>query len=185
MKILYGLLHNNIDITEVCLSTLNNNNIITIPPWDCIRADLFTDPLFGTLKKIIILTHDNGLVEYEDNLTIKINITDNSIHTTPVMSNEELNNKISNIHSKLKINHGSFHEELPEQKIAVRYLTGNEKVLEIGGNIGRNSLIIGYILNEQNNNNFVTLESDVKIAEQLRENRDLNNYHFHIENSAL
>jgi len=101
------------------------------------------------------------------------------------MSNEELNNKISNIHSKLKINHGSFHEELPEQKIAVRYLTGNEKVLEIGGNIGRNSLIIGYILNEQNNNNFVTLESDVKIAEQLRENRDLNNYHFHIENSAL
>ena len=75
-----------------------------------------------------------------------------------------------------------FSEELPEQKMAVRYLTGNEKVLEIGGNIGRNSLIIASILKS---NNFVTLESDVNIAKQLKENRDLNNFDFHIENSAL
>jgi len=68
--------------------------------------------------------------------------------------------------------------------MAVRYLTGDEKVLEIGGNIGRNSLIIGHILKE-NNNNFVTLECDPNIANQLKENRDLNNLTFHIESSAL
>jgi FkbM family methyltransferase len=66
--------------------------------------------------------------------------------------------------------------------MAVKYLTGNEKVLEIGGNIGRNSLIIASILK---NNNLVTLESDIDIAKQLEENRDLNNYNFHIECSAL
>ena len=69
--------------------------------------------------------------------------------------------------------------------MAVRYLTGNEKVLEIGSNVGRNSLIISYILGEKNNNNFVTLECDIDIANQLKENRDLNNFDFCIENSAL
>ena len=66
--------------------------------------------------------------------------------------------------------------------MAVRFLTGKESVLEIGANIGRNSLIIASILE---NNNFVTLESDPSIAIQLQENRDLNNLHFHIEPSAL
>ena len=94
-----------------------------------------------------------------------------------------INNKIKNIHSKLKIKYGNLNEELPEQKMVVRYLTGNEKVLEIGGNIGRNSLVIASILKDSSN--LVTLESDVGIAKQLTENRDLNNLKFHIENSAL
>ena len=86
------------------------------------------------------------------------------------------------LNKKLQIKYGSFREELPEQKMAVKYLTGNEKVLEIGGNIGRNSLIIASIVN---NDNFVTLESNVDIAKQLEENRNLNNLTFSIENSAL
>ena len=69
--------------------------------------------------------------------------------------------------------------------MVVNYLKGHEKVLEIGGNIGRNSLIIGHILNNHNNTNLVTLESNVYIAAQLIENRDLNNMKFHIETSAL
>ena len=63
------------------------------------------------------------------------------------------------------------------------YLSGNEKVLEIGGNIGRNSLTIASII--KNQQNLVTLESDDYIASQLTENRDLNNFTFNIENSAL
>jgi FkbM family methyltransferase len=63
-------------------------------------------------------------------------------------------------------------------------LTGNEKVLELGGNIGRNSLIIASILG-QGKNNFVTLECDPTIANQLAHNRSLNNMDFHIESSAL
>ncbi len=95
-----------------------------------------------------------------------------------------INYRIQNIHNKLKINYGSMEEELPEQKMVVRYLSGNENVLEIGGNIGRNSLVIGHILSNYNNN-FVVLECDDTISNQLIENRDLNNMRFHVENSAL
>jgi FkbM family methyltransferase len=107
------------------------------------------------------------------------------LNSPPPLSSEEnhINNKINRIHSKLNIKYGTFNEELPEQKMVVKYLTGNEKVLEIGGNIGRNSLVIASIL--EDNSNFVTLECDLNIANQLTENRDLNNFNFHVENSAL
>ena len=90
---------------------------------------------------------------------------------------------INEIHDKLQIKYGSFKEELPEQQMSVKYLKGDEKILEIGGNIGRNSLVISQIL--QNSENLVVLESDEISASQLKENRDLNNFNFHIENSAL
>jgi FkbM family methyltransferase len=93
--------------------------------------------------------------------------------------------KLVAIQNKLKIKYGTFNEELPEQLIAITYLTGNEKILEIGGNIGRNSLIISYILNQNNNNNLVTLEVDTDIANKLKENKELNKLNFHVENSAL
>jgi FkbM family methyltransferase len=123
--------------------------------------------------------NNNIMNEYDHTQIIKINTINNNIE---IVDNSEINNKIDVLHSKLKIKYGNFNEELPEQKMAVRYLTGNEKVLEIGGNIGRNSLIIGSIVN---NNNFVTLECDNNIADQLLENRNLNNMNFHIERSAL
>ena len=179
MKIYYGIISNLTDVTDTCLSKLLNNNIISIPSGDINRANYFTDPIVGTLKKIFIL-NDNNLTEHEDFCSIKINILDNTI---TVISNEDIDNKIKNIHCKLKIKHGSCDEELPEQKLAVKYLNGNEKVLEIGGNIGRNSLIIASILEDETN--FVTLECDENIANQLTENRNLNNLKFHIESSAL
>ena len=179
MQIYYGIDDSQIDVTHICLLKLTNNNIITIPPGDETRANHFTDPLFGIHKKIIIL--NNGILsEYDEYTQIKINTITNVITT---IHNDDINNKLNNIHSKLKLNYGNFNEELPEQKMAVRYLTGNENVLEIGGNIGRNSLIIASIL--ENSNNLVTLECDVNIAEQLNENKELNNLHFHIERSAL
>jgi len=175
MKIYYGVSSIIlIDVTTICMEKLLNGNIITIPSSDHYRANHFSDPLVGTKKKIIIENKDT-LTEYDEFAEIKIDISNGIINV--------ITNKIAYLHSKLKINYGSFYEELPEQKIAVKYLTGNEKVLEIGGNIGRNSLIIGSIL--KNSNNLVTLESDVNIANQLRENRDLNNLNFHIECSAL
>ena len=176
MKIYYGISNNSIDVTDICLSKLTKNNIITIPSGDKNRAKHFTDPLFGIHKKIIILFNDN-ITEYDESIVLLINTITNIITTN------NINNKTQSIQSNLKLKYGSFNDELPEQQMVVRYLTGNEKVLEIGGNIGRNSLIIASIL--QDNANFVTLECDINIATQLKENRDLNNFNFHIENSAL
>jgi FkbM family methyltransferase len=181
MKIYYGTINNFIDVTDICIEKLSNSNIITIPSGDGNRAHYLTDPLPGIYKKIFIEINET-VTEYDDLIQIKINTIDYTINT---MHENEINDKVAKLHSTLKLNYGSFKEELPEQKMAIRYLTGNEKILEIGGNIGRNSLVIASILGNNNSTNFVTLESDLNIARQLTENRDLNNFHFHIESSAL
>jgi FkbM family methyltransferase len=67
--------------------------------------------------------------------------------------------------------------------MAAMFIERENKVLEIGGNIGRNSLIISSLL--ENSRNHVVLESDPIIANQLLENRDINNLHFHIVPAAL
>jgi len=180
MKIFYGENINNfIDVTNICLEKLTNNNIITIPNGDINRSKYFTDPYYGILKKIFILIN-NDITEYDDTVTIQIDLLNLNINISLI---ENLDKKLKTMQSKLKIQYGSFADEYPEQKMAVRSLQGNEKVLEIGGNIGRNSLIIASLL--KNSSNLVTLECDPKIANQLKENRDLNNLNFHIEQSAL
>jgi FkbM family methyltransferase len=182
MKILYGISSSNaIDVTDYCLSNLTLNNIIKIPSGDITRARVLTDPYPGILKKIFISLDDIKEFEECDHFNeLYINLPDNTLEKFSV---KELDTKLNDIHSKLQFNYGNLMDELPEQKMVVRTFTGNEKVLEIGSNIGRNSLVIASIL--QNDENFVTLESDVKIAEQLKHNRDSNNFKFHIENSAL
>lgn len=178
IKILYGTKDNKKDVTEICLTKLTNNNIITIPKGDNNRARFFSDHLVGKVKTIYIVIDDREF-EYDHLQTIKVNLNNSTIH---VSDEKDFNNKLSIIHSKLQLKYGTFKDELPEQKMAVRYLSGNEKVLEIGGNIGRNSLVIASIVN---NDTFVTLESDIRISKQLAENRDINKFTFHIENSAL
>jgi FkbM family methyltransferase len=96
--------------------------------------------------------------------------------------NDNIVNKLLQCHSSLKLNHGTFSEELPEQVIALLFLNGDEKVLEIGGNIGRKSLIISSIIDS---NNLVVVESDKDIAKQLDENRVANNFNFKIVDKAL
>lgn len=179
MKIFYGISNNNMDVTDICLSKLTKNNIITIPSGDVNRANCIADPLYGVVKHIFIL-NGHKLTAYDEFYTIKINLLNN---TVTAINENDITDHLNNIHSTLKIKYGSFNEELPEQRMAVRYLTGDERVLEIGGNIGRNSLIIASIL--KNSQNLVTLESDINIANQLTENRHLNNFNFHIESSAL
>jgi len=181
MKILYGLIDNNIDITYICSTRLIKNNIITIPRGDNTRADYFSDPIPYVVKKIFVVIGENT-TEYDDTVVVKIDIVN---ETATAVDNTYVDSRLQQIQSQLQINYGDFAVEVPEQKMAVRYLTGYESVLELGGNIGRNSLVIASILKAVNNNNLVTLESDPDIASQLRENRDINNLNFNVENSAL
>ena len=186
MIIKYGLVDNSIDVTSICCHKLKIKNYIIIPSTDQARANFFTDPYPNKLKSIFIIDNDIT-TEYDHTQTIYIDNKLNKV-LTDISDDIRLLNpdeKIINIQNKLQLMYGSFSEELPEQKMVTRYLTGNEKVLEIGGNIGRNSLIISNILNQNNNNNHVVLECDVNIAKQLNENKELNNAQFYIENSAL
>lgn len=178
MKILYGVINSCVDVTNFCIQKMSHNYTITVPSGDTNRACYFTDPAPGIHKKIFVVT--NNLLEYDEYHIVKINMIDLTVTS---MNDYDTDVKISLIHSNLKLNHGIFSHELPEQKMSLRCLKGNEKVLEIGGNIGRNSLVISSIL--QNSRNLVTLECDTNIAKQLKENRDINNFDFHIEISAL
>ena len=176
MLIYYGIMNHAIDVTNICIDKLKHNNTILIQSGDLIRATIFTDPLVGVHKNIII--ENNGvLTEYDEYTQIHINVLNNTIVT---IHDNDIIRKLIYIHSTLQIKHGSLQDEIPEQKMVVRYLTGNEKVLEIGGNIGRNTLVIASIVK-----NMVTLECDSEIANQLIENRDLNNFNFHLECAAL
>jgi FkbM family methyltransferase len=93
--------------------------------------------------------------------------------------------KLRYIHSQLKLDYGSFDEEYPEQIMVCKFITGNENILEIGGNVGRNSLVIAYILSRNNNSNLVTMESNPLFAKQLEHNKNQNNLNFYIEPFAL
>ena len=157
MRIFYGTSAKKIDVTQICLDRMKEG-VITIPARDSMRAKLFSDPLPGVPKFIFV----EGL---------------QTVHGPRVVD------KLATIHNTLTLKYGRFAQELSEQKMTIRYLTGNEKVLEIGGNIGRNSLVIASILN--NSANLVTLESDPNIALKLIENRDANHLAFHVEPSAL
>jgi len=94
-----------------------------------------------------------------------------------------ITDKLTDLHSKLKLNYGNFSQEYPEQEMAVMYIKPDDIVLELGGNIGRNSCIIASLLNDSKN--LVVFESSNTIAQQLKENRDLNNLNFHIEDCAI
>jgi len=198
MNFLYGTHGIFIDVTSIILSKCVKSNIIYLPKNDSIRASIFTDPILNVVK-IIRIVKDNKEIDIDHETCAFIDMITQEIHTGQIpehirqvypqeyldQSYEYLKKTLHQIHQGVQLKYGSLQEELPEQYMALRYLTGNEKVLEIGANIGRNTLIIQSILNKKNNTQFVTLECDPNSAAQLQENRDLNRMSFQIENSAL
>jgi len=91
--------------------------------------------------------------------------------------------KLDAIHKSLSLRHGSFSEEYPEQLMAATFISSDAKVLELGGNVGRNSCVIAYLLDDQTN--LVVMEPSPISASQLQENRDLNQLSFQIEVAAV
>jgi FkbM family methyltransferase len=184
MIIKYG----NFDVTKQVYKYLVKDKYIYIPCSDFLRVHIFGNNKYGVHKDISI---DNVIyntdVFIDENNTIFTNNVPENIRDmflyAPFFIN--YNEKLLNIHNELKIDYGYLQQEYPEQIMSVRYLTGKEKILEIGGNIGRNSIVIGYILNKNNNNNLVSLETNTEDAKKLEYNRDLNKLDFYVENAAL
>jgi FkbM family methyltransferase len=63
------------------------------------------------------------------------------------------------------------------------FIDNNDRVLELGGNIGRNSLVIASML--ANSKNLVVFESDPISAEILERNKNANGFKFTIHSKAL
>lgn len=91
--------------------------------------------------------------------------------------------KLQKIHAHLELLHGSLLEEYPEQLMTTLFLSKEAKVLELGGNFGRNSCVIGSIL--EDSTNLVTVEPNPEYIPLLQANRDHNGLSFHIEPAAI
>jgi FkbM family methyltransferase len=196
----YGELNNMIDISEYCLNRMFHNNLLLIPKNDIMMKQILRknnenpDNIIVKDTNLIHIYENNNLIyENTHNLHICIDFEVNMMYIgnfpehviKKILQSSFFEHKLWYIQSNIKLNCGHFYEEYPEQLFVTKYLTGNEKVLELGGNIGRNSMIIAYILNKCNNNNFVTLETNSDYCNILKYQRDNNNLEFHIENSAL
>jgi len=189
-RIYYGIINKNIDVTDDCNKKCIHNDVLYITNDQYQRDQLFTDPAVGHDKFIFI--HINNNIRVFNNthqvfldISNKKSIAYNDLDVPYNIRRRIIMPCLKWIQSKLNIDHGTFMEEDVEQKLAVSYITGNEKILEIGGNIGRVAMIISYILNMHNNTNFVSMECNTEIAEQLKENRNNNNLNFQVETSAL
>ena len=99
------------------------------------------------------------------------------------LSEEDAILRLNTIHSRLSLTHGSFLEEYPEQVMSAMFISENDKVLELGGNAGRNSCVIGTLLNRSEN--LVVSESDPGAVPVLIANRNHNQLRFHVEDSAV
>jgi FkbM family methyltransferase len=185
MKILYGIEDNYTDITRYF------SNIVFIPKNDDIRASIFGDPIFG-IKKVIKIKddYDNNLILNDEEYLIILPNNDKKFNLMTKISWYDIKHldltpefKLIILHYFLKIDHGSLEDEYPEQVMAITYINPDDVVLELGGNIGRNSCVIASILNDSSN--LLVLESMQEYASQLEHNKNLNNLNFKIENSAI
>ena len=184
----YGPHGKKIDITKFVYSKCELNGIVFIPSDDIKRAELFGDPEWGTHKYIFIKDIFGNETEYTPISSIYIDLYHNKIYTIDDIpehvKNNNIHGKLKDIHSKLKIKYVDFTtHEYPEQCMSVRYIKGHEKVLEIGANVGRNSLILSYLLDDSRN--LVSLECDYLTYQRLLENKELNNFNCKCINAAL
>lgn len=185
MKIYYGVENNYTDVTYIAKIKLLKNGLLKIPKNDVIRAQILGDPIFGTVKHIKI---EDRLYYQDEEIILEIPDEDLSQDrknwwdkTGKHIKNDK--EKLNSLHNYIALNHGNMKDEYPEQLMAIKYIKPTDTVLEIGGNIGRNTCVIASILDDDSR--LLSLECSHEYAKQLEENKIQNFFNFNIENSAL
>jgi FkbM family methyltransferase len=177
MEFFYGTSENKINVTKIVLERCLTNGVIFIPSGEFERSYLFGDPVFGVVKSFFI-----NETEYKHYSSLYIKGT--SVYQVDDLPNELLKMKtLKDIHKKIKLEGGSMIEEYPEQLMATNYIQPDSKVLEIGANIGRNTLVIASILNDSSD--LISLECDPESYSVLLKNIKQNNFQVNAINAAL
>ena len=171
----YGELDNYIDVTPLVNLHFSNEEEYFIPSSDARRAGAFGDPLYGVLKKMRV-TDGDTVVYYdsEEPVLIKKGIPLNPLSPKKILDD---------IHSKIICHGGSIRDEYPEQLFTSVFIKPTDRVIELGANIGRNTLLISSIL--EDSANLVTFETMKDSAQTLELNKVSNKFDFHIENAAV
>jgi len=190
--IYYGVEWSYLDISHLALEKCLHGELLIIPASEAERNYLFGDPKWGFQKCIKVIINEKTYIYNNQgkaiflykNGTLKVlpALTHNYLYGLLLTYNDHYM-KLDIIHQYLKIKYGIFKNKYSEQAVITRFIKGHEHVLELGSNIGRNSLVIASLLN--NDQNLVTLECNPSTYLQCVYNRDLNDYNFHVERSAL
>jgi FkbM family methyltransferase len=180
ITVFYGRGESFTDVTE----TLINSGSSVIPKTDQARARLFgIDPLPGVMKVVRVQWPDGRTEEYGDDLEVGLD------GTVSGGSAQKAEAELQAIHRALRLVHGSMTEEYPEQLMSVRFIgprrASTRGVLEIGGNVGRNSCAIASVLGNENAGKLVVVEPCLTFVEQLKQNRDINGLSFNMEPVAI
>jgi len=154
-----------IDVTDKL-----TGNVFDFPSSDEARVKLFTDPCYG-FEKAIFIPH----------LDAVLTVGESAIYD--VRGGKLRESALLKIHQQLKFSCGSLMEELTEQIMSIKYIKPTDFVLELGGNIGRNSCVIASILNDSSN--LTVLEPDLFCYMILNRNRNVNKFLFRTINAAL
>jgi len=175
---------------------------VIIPRTDEARVVFFgTDPRPG-VKKQVVVTDDFGKVvriEAGHSLIMEKSVGKVSVKSAFAVRPEQEIKMIRAssdvtplmflryLYATLTLKHASFDnvygDVYPEQEMLVRYVPEDAHVLELGGDIGRNSCIIAALL--RSSSNLVVFEADEFIAKELAKNKARNGFDFAIENKAL
>jgi FkbM family methyltransferase len=193
-QVLYGMGDYFIDVTRKVIMKCYINKVISLPASDNERAKLLGDPMCGTVKEVVIIekfenetsekktTFPVGIViNYPYNLKIEVLPLNPKNWKNKTFTS--IDQRIQYIHGELDVIGGSMSSEYHEQRLVAEFIFSKAKVLEIGSNIGRNTLMIASHLDDDSQ--LVTLECSSSSVEILKVNRDTNNFKFHIEPSAL
>lgn len=198
---LYGAGPTYIDVTRQVFESCISGDLVHIPAGDTGSA-FFPDPLPGIAKEILVIRKEGDLLSgqsFGPNEEVRVllhqddkPISPDSEHGPSSMPRRNIvsppvgmgvADSIAFFHSQLRFSGGNLNDEWIEQHNTVEFLDPNASVLELGGGLGRNAMLISCVLNDETR--FVTLECNVESAETLSLNRSVNGFRFHIEPAAL
>jgi len=199
MKFFYGTDNVYADITNIVLKKCIKNGKIIIPASYVLRCKIFRDPIKKVVKHIKVVDNYNNSIIFDQNKEIEIdntnfNLSEYVFYRTPSQARKHwweskgkfLQNKgeqLVQLKSLIKLENGILEEKLGEQIMAITFINPDDIVLEIGGNIGRTSLIISSLLKDENN--LVSIDSNPDHFKKLNYNKNINEMDFKTEEVAI
>ncbi len=192
MKFYYGYDENYIDVTDK-IAYFIQNKYLYIPSYEKNRSLIFGKPFINKILNLKIVFDNNDILILKEDQSYQCELTDEKINYFKNLCKFDIkiditpNLFVDKIQNKSKLNKryesDSWNEEYPEQILSAAFIPKEAKVLELGSNIGRVSLIISNKL--EDSSNLVTLETDFDNYLILEKNRIENNFKFHSINAAL
>ena len=167
---LAAIVYGSKEVTHTAVSKCSYNGNLYLPGGDHSRSEMFGDPNPNEAKKIKVIYG----TEYVFSADKDIILTPDG----PVDPEE----KLKQLHASLQFVGGSLKDEYPEQVMSVMFIPKDARILELGANIGRNTLIMASLLDS---GRIVTTECDRDTCQTLRKNIELNGLNVQVEEAAL